>query len=296
MTAGLPSRRRFLAGAAALGVKSPVRIIDTHIHFYDPSRPQGVPWPPKTDSLLYRTVLPPEFKRMVQPLGVVGAVVVEASAWVEDNQWVLDLIADDPCLLGLVGNLQPGQEEFRQHLARFAKNRKFVGIRVNAAALHKGLQSAAFLEDLKRLQDSDRELDIVGGVTLLADAAELAAKLPGLRVVIDHLPFDAMPDLEKLSGAPNLYAKVSNVLRRGGSWSRESLDRIWKVFGERRVIYGSNWPVSDRVAPYADVLNVVREYCAGKSVQAQENYFWRNALDAYRPIQPPSTTSTAPLM
>ncbi len=290
------TRRGFLAGAAALAAPAPGRIIDTHTHFYDPSRPQGVPWPPPTDKLLYRTVLPPEFKKMVQPMGVVGTVVVEASAWVEDNQWVLDLAAKEPFLLGLVGNLQPGQTEFRKNLAQFARNPKFVGIRVNAAALRRGLESAEFLEDLKRLRDADRELDVVGGGALLADTAALAAKLPDLRIVIDHLPFDSMPDLNALAGAKNVYAKISNVLRKGGSWSREAVDQVWTVFGDRRVIYGSNWPVSDRVAPYADVLRVVQAYCASKSAGARENYFWRNALDAYRPIQPPSTTTTAPFM
>ena len=34
-------------------------IIDTHVHFYDPTRPGGVPWPPKDDKVLYRPVLPP---------------------------------------------------------------------------------------------------------------------------------------------------------------------------------------------------------------------------------------------
>ena len=33
-------------------------IIDTHTHFYDPTRPEGVPWPPADNELLYRTVLP----------------------------------------------------------------------------------------------------------------------------------------------------------------------------------------------------------------------------------------------
>lgn len=33
-------------------------ILDTHTHFYDPTRPQGVPWPDKNDKRLYRPVLP----------------------------------------------------------------------------------------------------------------------------------------------------------------------------------------------------------------------------------------------
>ena len=87
-------RREFLAALAA--PSSSICVVDTHTHFYDPSRPQGVPWPPKSETTLYRTVLPAEFQKLAEPQGVKGTVVVEASAWVEDNQWVLDLAANDP--------------------------------------------------------------------------------------------------------------------------------------------------------------------------------------------------------
>jgi predicted TIM-barrel fold metal-dependent hydrolase len=83
-------------------------MIDTHIHLYDPTRPQGVPWPAKTDALLYKPMLPETFAAMVRPLGITGAIVVEASAWVEDNQWVLDLAKEHRVIVGLVGHLEPG--------------------------------------------------------------------------------------------------------------------------------------------------------------------------------------------
>jgi len=53
-------------------------VIDTHIHFYDPSRPQGVPWPPRDEKLLYRTVLPKTYRALPVPKPVTGTVVVEA--------------------------------------------------------------------------------------------------------------------------------------------------------------------------------------------------------------------------
>ena len=71
-------------------------IIDTHTHFYDPFRPQGVPWPEKDDEILYRRALPEDYKALAVPEGVTGTVMVECSPWVEDNQWVLDLAAADP--------------------------------------------------------------------------------------------------------------------------------------------------------------------------------------------------------
>ena len=50
--------------------KSKFGILDTHTHFYDPTRPQGVPWPGKNDKRLYRPVLPDEFKQLSKPFGV----------------------------------------------------------------------------------------------------------------------------------------------------------------------------------------------------------------------------------
>ena len=37
---------------------APLPLLDTHVHFYDPSLPGGVPWPPDNNALLYRTVMP----------------------------------------------------------------------------------------------------------------------------------------------------------------------------------------------------------------------------------------------
>ena len=47
-----------LAGCTSASDSSSSGIIDTHTHFYDPRRPQGVPWPPQDDPVLYRPVLP----------------------------------------------------------------------------------------------------------------------------------------------------------------------------------------------------------------------------------------------
>ena len=45
-------------------------IIDTHTHFYDPTRPQGIPWPSENEAWLYRTVLPEHHRELAAPEGV----------------------------------------------------------------------------------------------------------------------------------------------------------------------------------------------------------------------------------
>jgi predicted TIM-barrel fold metal-dependent hydrolase len=53
------------------------------------------------------------------------------------------------------------------------------------------------------------------------------------------------------------------------------------LFGADRLIYGSNWPVSNLIAPYEVAFKIVKEYFASKSQDATEQYFWRNAVKAY---------------
>jgi L-fuconolactonase len=185
------TRREFIetTAVAALSVgcattRRATDIVDTHTHFYDPTRPQGVPWPEKKDSFLYRPVLPAELKRIAQPLGVRGTVVVEASAWPEDNAWVLELAKNDPFILGLVGHLNPGQREFRQDLERFSAHPLFRGIRIGGAAI--ALSDADFIRDTRLLAHHGLSLDVLGGPDSLPKVAALADAVPELRIVINH--------------------------------------------------------------------------------------------------------------
>jgi L-fuconolactonase len=300
-------RRTFLAAASAavaqLGsAATSGPIIDTHAHFYDPARAGGVPWPAKDEKTLYRTVLPDEFVRLTKPFGITGVIEVEASPLIEDNQWVLDLAPKNPILIGTVGDLEPGKPGFRQNLARFHKNPLFLGIRCGylwGRSLAEELPKPQFIADLKLLAEAGLEMDVVGGPSLLAEVVRITDQVPGLRIVVDHLPYDPPADLveraeylkslQELGKRSRVYAKVSNVLRRSQNhvaasldFYRPSLDELWDVFGQDRVIYGSNWPVSDLVAPYDAVFHTVHEYFTAKGSNASEKYFWKNSQAAYR--------------
>ncbi len=295
------SRRAFLTQSAALALTTissakPIPAIDTHTHFYDTSRAQGVPWPPPSEPVLYRPHFPQEFQTLTKPLGVVGTVVVEASPWVEDNQWILDLAKDNPFILGFIGNLELGKPEFAANLNRFGANPIFRGLRVNGRALGNGLGQSAFEKDLQRLGERGYALDVLGDGAILPNVVRVAKLAPGLRIVIDHLPFGewdndlaAMPRaLAETAQLPNVYAKVSNVVRRADGKViealenyRPALDALWKLFGAERLIFGSNWPVSNRVAPYAALHKIVADYFAARGQTAAEKYFRQNSLAAY---------------
>lgn len=278
----------------------PTRVIDTHTHFYDPGRPQGVPWPAK-NTKLFRTVMPDDWATVAAPFGVKETIVVEASEWVEDNQWVLDLAANDERLLGLVGNLDPNDPAFLTNLKRFSANPKFMGVRWRGGLVDIDKNPEKILEGAKALADHGLELDLNGSTIMLPHALKLAEAVPDLRIVINHLggsgdPSATKPGWDKAIAAlarscPKVFMKVSALVeqvpgKEGGAprdvaYYLPVLDHLWNEFGEDRLIYGSNWPVSDRGAPYEVVFGLVHEYFEGKGSAAMEKYFWKNALAAY---------------
>lgn len=291
-----------LSALAAEPIAAPTTIIDTHTHFYDPSRPGGVPWPPKNNKLLYRTVLPKDYRALKKPHAVKGTVVVEASERLEDNQWILDLAADDPFIVGFVGRLSPGEDGFREHLARFAKNPLFRGIRIREVDIVTALEGGRTLDDLRRLADADLAIDALGRPTMLPHVAALAEKIPALRIVIDHVanvaidgkkpPGDWYDGMRECADHVNVFCKVSALAEgaaRDGrtapkevAFYRPVLDALWELFGAEQLIYGSNWPVSDRAADYYTVQRIVEEYFGGKGRDAVDKYFFQNAQAAYK--------------
>ena len=306
------NRRQFLTtatatiGLGALGCRSmdtprELVIIDTHTHFYDPSRPGGVPWPPPDDQLLNRTTLPGHYRRQPVRRPVNGTVVVEASHLVEDNQFILDLAKDDPFIVGLSGNLPLGTPEFAAHLKRFTRNPLWCGMRHRGRDLAQDLESADFLRDVKLLADADKQLDVLGTTPVLLQTDRLARKIPALRIIIDHLANTKIDgkhvdpqwarDVRAVARHPNVYMKVSGMVegtgRRNGDaptdvdYYRPWLDVVWEAFGEDRLVYGSNWPVSARFAPLTTVQALAYDYFSAKGNGPLRKVFSENARRLY---------------
>ena len=321
------SRRRFigttLAGAALPGTiiraleaeatPSAIPVIDSHILLFDPFRPGGAPWPSKTNpahAVMYKTTLPSRYRPIAEPLGIVGAIEIECSALLEDNQWVLDVAEKDDIMVGTVGHLTPGAPDFKSNLDRFHKNPLFRGIRYGLGRQQgREFERLEFVADLKYLAAADLVLDTANpSVSLLADVVRVSDRVPNLRVVIDHLP-QMLPPTEPAARAsydasmkafrdrPQIYVKVSEVLRnatasfpRGADeivrtdteFYRPRLDEILDVFGMDRVLYGSDWPNSDQWRPVPVGFKIVHEYFMAKGRRAAEKYFWRNSIKCYK--------------
>jgi predicted TIM-barrel fold metal-dependent hydrolase len=303
------NRRAFIGVAAAMlplpawAERAEIPIIDTHIHLFDTNRPQGVPWPAREDKVLYKAALPARYERIARPLNVVGAIEIEASPLLEDNQWVLDVAAKSPIVVGMIGDLEPGTAEFRKQFDRFKKNQLFRGIRYGnlwGRDLGARLKEPLFIEDMKLLAQAGLAMDTANpDAELIQSVVRLSDKVPDLKVIIDHLPHLPYPlqaaarnnveeSLRELGRRPRIYVKLSEVIagdkpgtQVDAARYRPTLDHLFGIFGEDRVLYGSDWPNSDLWGSYEEELRAVQQYFATKSRLAQEKYFWRNSVEAY---------------
>ncbi len=287
----------------ARSATEPSHVIDTHIHLFDPRRAGGIPWPEKTDPI-YRPALPDRYASLAQPFGIVGAIAVEASPLPADNDWVLQSIANQPIIVGFIGDLVPGASSFAADLDRLRANPLFLGIRCGnlwnrdllADSGHPG-----FIAGLRRLASAGLAMDSANPDAHLIEAIlRISEKVPDLRIVIDHLPHATLPaehdalqqywaNLRTLGANPHVHVKLSEIpVRQLGrlvsdvAHYRHGLDVLWDLFGEDRVLFGSDWPNSDHIATYAETFSIVRHYIAEKGPTASEKFFHRNSIAAYR--------------
>lgn len=276
-------------------------IIDTHQHFWNPGAGNAK--------------APEDYKILTAPEGVTGTILR-----LKENQWALDLAAKEPLIVGVCGALNSGPE-FGAELEKLAANPLFRGICYSGKDIE-DVEKGSFLSDMEKLAAKDLQLDLLrvcpgffggpkamqvytGTAQSLAGLFKIAERVPRLRIVVEHIggmPIDGKPInktweeiFKKMAAYPQIYMKVSGLMERATtraenerstellSYYRPTLDALWKIFGEDRLIYGSDWPVCEHAGDFiANGLRIVRPYFAEKGEEAYTKYFWKNSQKAYK--------------
>jgi L-fuconolactonase len=320
------SRRTFLAGAAAAAAVTAfdgahaqsasvdnIPIIDAHIHLFDGTRPLGAGY---MGSQAYRAIsktsLPVLYAPLARPAGIVGAIVVESSGFIDDNLFYLEACRADSIMVGVSGTLNPAQPDFGQYVNHFHKDPLFRAIRASRfytpekAGTDNGkvALNPAMVENLKLLAQADLALDTANpSMNLMQANVMLADAIPGLRIVMDHLPsFDPTPDnqqayeavVKQMVAHPNIFVKLSevyhprltdNIIVKDYEFLRARLEYLYDAFGEDRVIFGSDYPNSYGVATISEEVGLMKRFFSTKSREAAEKYFWKNSARVYKWIK-----------
>lgn len=274
--------------------------IDTHIHIYDTSREGSSTFlDPVKHAKIYSPHLPDDFTKVSQSTGVNYAIVVEASKRIKDNDWLIKIVNESDNMLALIGNLDPRHPNFRTDLERLALHEKFRGIRIRQEspvdiADPKVVEALGFLNKLHLVL----ELGENQGST--ADIIALARKYPKMNIIMNHLaagrlqngnivPDDWTERLTNLSRESNIYCKISMIYYLSGEnpapvnikYYEPLIDPILDAFGPNRLLFGSNWTLSEMRGSYKDMIRMLDEYCVKKQDLSSEQFYTTNALKAY---------------
>ncbi|MDQ4215746.1 amidohydrolase family protein [Microbacterium sp. ASV81] len=285
-----------------------MRVLDSHLHLWDPSR-LDYPW---LEGPLAARFAGAE---LAETDTAGAAVFVQAECleaqFLDEVRWV----AESAPATGVVGivagaRLDRGAET-EAHLVALAElalasGARIVGVRHLLQGEPDGTAtSEAFLAGAASVAARGWAFDACVRPPQLPDVTALAAALPELRIVLDHLgkpavgtaPVPLVPDaawirdIGDLAVHGNVAVKLSGLpAEAGGSWDATQvapfLDVVADAFGPDRLLWGSDWPVSAvgpegyRAGDRTAWLDAVAGWAEDRGLDV-DAVLWRNAARVY---------------
>lgn len=271
-------------------------IIDSHQHFWK-YNPRTHAWIDDTMQVIRRDFMPGDLKPLLDDLSIDGCVAVQADQTEEETEFLLNLAERYPFIKAVVGWIDLWDEKLEERLEKFSEMPKLVGFRHILQAEEPGkMLEPAFLRGMKTLQKNGYTYDILIYPKHLNAAIELVRRCPGQKFVVDHL---AKPDIKKqifepwaekmgqLAKSENVCCKVSGLVTEAdwNHWKPSALkpylDTVFEVFGTRRLLYGSDWPVCLLAGSYKEVYSVVTDYLGDFSTGERKDVMGENAVRFY---------------
>lgn len=251
-------------------------LIDAHQHFWNLADRAGH-WPPATLAAIHRDFGPADLRPELERCEVGATVLVQSLPTVADTHYLLEIAQRNPFVLGVVGWVDLLAADAPAHIAALARHPKLKGLRPMLQDLpdtdwitHPALDPA-----LHAMQTQGLVFDALVLPRHLPALQAMAQRHPSLSIVIDHA---AKPEIalgrlepwrahiETLASLPQVHCKLSGLLTEAGAHPTAQalgpyVDHVLKVFGVRRLIWGSDWPVLELASDYPGWLAMARALC-----------------------------------
>ncbi len=273
--------------------------VDAHQHFWNLER-VAYPWLSGADGPIFRTIEAPELEPQLREAGMDRTVLVQAANSAEDTAYMLEVADRYEWVGGVVGWVPLcDPDEAGRQLERLCRHPKFKGVRhlIHNEADPDWVVQDRVLAGLEVLASFGLPFDVVAVFPHhLRHVPTLAERVPGLRMVIDHLakPPIRTREMEPWAGQlaaaaayPQVYAKVSglNTAADWETWGAADLlpyvEHALDVFGPGRLMFGSDWPVLTLAGDYARVWRETLAVLAPLGVQERSQILGATAARFY---------------
>lgn len=272
--------------------------VDAHLHVWDLTR-SDYAWVTPDLGPLHASFTPEQARAELDTCAVARAVLVQAEDSERDTELMLEAADRHPWVAGVVGWValdDPPTAEAQ--LDRWQRHPAFRAVRhlVHDDPREDFLSLPAVRRSLGLLAERGLAFDVPDAWPRhLAATADLAAALPELRVVVDHLgkpPFGAddwsawRRTLAHVAAAPGTTAKVSGLQVPGRPFTVEDLRPAWdaalELFGPGRLMWGSDWPMTLLTEGYAGTWAVLSQLVGELSPDEQRQLLGATAQEVYR--------------
>lgn len=251
-------------------------IIDAHQHFWNLSR-TDYGWLTPDAGVLYRNYLPEDLAGTLRDNDVRGTVLVQAAASEAETHYLFQLAEAHSFVAGVVGWADFESLDAPRRIASLAAagGRKLKGLRpmIQDIADRTWISKPALDPAFEAMIAHDLVFDALVRPTHLNALRERLLRHPELRSVLDHAGKPDIAgggfgswaaDLERLARDTPIYCKLSGLFTEAGARSSASelapyVAHVFTCFGPERVLWGSDWPVLNRVSGYAQWLEVTQE-------------------------------------
>ena len=274
--------------------------VDTHQHFWNMDK-VDYPWLVPEYGPIYANFEAADLEPLLKQVGMDKTVIVQAADSYEDTDSMLNTAAEQDWVAGVVGwvPLLSPDETARKLDEEYGKNPWFKGMRHlihEETDLNWVLQDKV-IESLKLLAERNLTFDVVAVYpNHIGHVPALSAKVPNLKMVVDHLakPPTDPTEWKKWRGLmaaaaenPNVYAKVSGLNTATAdfeNWTWEnikpSIDTAMELFGAERLMFGSDWPVAILAGTYKKVYEETGKAIADYS-DADKEAIWGKTGNAF---------------
>ncbi len=273
-----------------------ISAIDSHQHFWQ-YEPVKHSWIDDEMAVIRKNFLPTDLEPLLIQNGVEGCVAVQADQTEKETDFLLDLAKENNFIKGVVGWVDLRASNIEERLQHYSQNKKVKGFRhVLQGEEPSFMLQPSFIKGIATLNAFNFTYDILIFPKHLEAALQLVNQFPNQLFVIDHIakPFikaglidEWAIGMKELAKRPNVSCKISGMVTEADykNWKKTDftlyLDTVVEAFGVNRIMYGSDWPVCQVAATYAEVIGIVKDYFSTFSTDEKSLFFRENAKRFY---------------
>jgi L-fuconolactonase len=271
-------------------------MIDAHQHFWRIAR-GDYGWLTPALAAIYRDFGPADLAPILARHGIDATILVQAAPTVAETRFLLDLAGETSFVAGVVGWAPLAAPDAADRIARLAEEPKLVGLRpmVQDEADDDWLVRPALATAFDAMIAHGLVFDALVLPRHLPRLLRVLDRHPDLVVIVDHGAKPRIRDgalapwaaaMADVATHPLVACKLSGLVTEapdeaGLATLRPYIDTLVELFGPRRLLWGSDWPVVELAGGYDRWHGLAREALSDLDDAARAAVFGGNAERIY---------------